>query len=217
MLKWILLIAGSYLLGSVPFGLLMAKTHGIDLRSVGSGNIGATNLGRALGRRWAVLCFVLDALKGFAPTLAGRWVMGAENPSAGTWFAWVAVGCAAILGHIYPVYLRFRGGKGASTGMGVMLGLYPYYTFPGLITFALWIVIVLGWKYVSMASIVASASFPAVFGILIAVIPDWTFAELWPLMFVAMIMAGIVVLRHGENIRRLLTGSESKVFRRQGD
>ena len=123
MFEWASLIIGAYLLGAVPVGFILARSRGIDLRTVGSGNIGATNLGRALGRKWAVVCFVLDALKGFVPTLAGRWVVGAGTPTVGELFGWQAAGCAAIVGHMFPVYLRFRGGKGVSTGMGMLMGL----------------------------------------------------------------------------------------------
>jgi glycerol-3-phosphate acyltransferase PlsY len=214
MVEWMVLIAGAYLLGAVPFGFLIARAHGIDLRVVGSGNIGATNLGRALGRKWAVVCFVLDALKGFVPTLAGRWVIGTGTPMVGELFWWIVAGCAAILGHMFPIFLRFRGGKGVSTGMGMLLGLYPYFTYPGLITFGLWAAVLRIWRYVSLASIVAAAAFPVVFWILIVLLPEWTLAELWPLLLVAVVMAGVVVQRHSENIRRLLAGEETRIRKR---
>jgi acyl phosphate:glycerol-3-phosphate acyltransferase len=211
MFEWASLIIGAYLLGAVPVGFIIARSRGIDLRTVGSGNIGATNLGRALGRKWAVVCFVLDALKGFVPTLAGRWVVGAGTPTVGELFGWLAAGCAAILGHMFPVYLRFRGGKGVSTGMGMLLGLYPYFTYPGLMTFGLWTLVLLIWRYVSLASIVGAAAFPVLFWILIVLLPEWTLADLWPLLLVAVVMAGVVVQRHSENIRRLLAGEETPI------
>ncbi len=120
-------LIGAYLLGSVPFGMLIAAAHGIDLRKVGSGNIGATNLSRALGRRWAYVCFVLDLAKGLLPTLAaGIWLDGIAGTNG--LLAQLAVGCAAVTGHVFPVYLRFKGGKGVATSFGVALGLWPYYT-----------------------------------------------------------------------------------------
>jgi acyl phosphate:glycerol-3-phosphate acyltransferase len=214
MVEWASLIIGAYLLGAVPVGFIIAQSRGIDLRTVGSGNIGATNLGRALGRKWAVVCFVLDALKGFVPTLAGRWVVGAGTPTVGELFGWLTAGCAAILGHMFPVYLRFRGGKGVSTGMGMLMGLYPYFTYPGLITFGLWGMVLRVWRYVSLASIVGAAAFPVLFWILIALLPEWTLADLWPLLLIAVVMAGVVVARHLDNIRRLLAGQEIKIGKR---
>jgi acyl phosphate:glycerol-3-phosphate acyltransferase len=214
MLEWILLLVGAYLLGAVPFGFLIAKSHGIDLRTVGSGNIGATNLGRALGRKWAVVGFVLDALKGLIPTLTGHWLIGPDAPTVGVLFAWMAVGCAAILGHMYPIYLGFRGGKGVSTGMGMLLGVYPYFTIPGLITFALWGIALVIWRYVSLASILGAAVFPLVFWVLIIVNPAWEIARLWPLLLVSVVMGGFVVFRHRDNIRRLMEGRETKIGRR---
>jgi len=214
MFEWASLIIGAYLLGAVPVGFILARSRGIDLRTVGSGNIGATNLGRALGRKWAVVCFVLDALKGFVPTLAGRWVVGAGTPTVGELFGWQAAGCAAIVGHMFPVYLRFRGGKGVSTGMGMLMGLYPYFTYPGLMTFGVWATVLLVWRYVSLASIVGAAAFPVLFWILIVLFPEWTLADLWPLLLIAVVMAGVVVARHSENIRRLLAGQETSIRKR---
>lgn len=214
MIEWASLIIGAYLLGAVPVGFILARSRGIDLRTVGSGNIGATNLGRALGRKWAIACFVLDALKGFVPALAGRWVVGAGTPTVWELFGWLAAGCAAILGHMFPVFLRFRGGKGVSTGMGMVLGLYPYFTSAGLMAFGLWATVLLVWRYVSLASIIGAGAFPILFWILIALLPEWTLGDLWPLLLVAVVMAGVVVQRHSENIRRLLAGQESKIGKR---
>jgi len=212
--KIALLIVVAYLLGSIPFGLLIARAHGIDLRRIGSGNIGATNVSRALGKRWAYVCFVLDCLKGLVPTFtAVRWLTSptADAPP----LTCLVVGCAAVLGHIYPVYLRFRGGKGASTGMGVMLGLWPYYTIPGLVTFAVWVAVLLVWRYVSLATIIGAAVFPIALSIGIALWDAWRFAALWPLVLVAAIMSVLVITRHAENIKRLLDGSEVKALQRR--
>ena len=104
-----LAIIAAYLLGSIPFGLLIAKAHGKDLRSIGSGNIGATNVSRALGRKWAYFCFALDVLKGLIPMLTTMLV--AKPDSVLDLWLWLAVGCAAILGHVFPIYLKFRGGN----------------------------------------------------------------------------------------------------------
>jgi glycerol-3-phosphate acyltransferase PlsY len=206
-------LAGAYLLGSVPFGMLIAAAHGIDLRKVGSGNIGATNLSRALGSRWAYLCFLLDLAKGLLPTLAaGIWLDDITGTSG--LLAQLAVGCAAITGHVFPVYLRFKGGKGVSTSLGVAMGLWPYYTICAAITFLVWIIFVFVWRYVSLASLAAAFAFPVILVAAIALIPGWRFTDLWPLLIVAVVIPVLVFLRHSDNIVRLLAGTESKVFQK---
>jgi len=206
-------LIGAYLLGSVPFGMLIAAAHGIDLRKVGSGNIGATNLSRALGRRWAYVCFVLDLAKGLLPTLAaGIWL----DCLAGTngLLAQLAVGCAAILGHVFPVYLKFKGGKGVATSFGVALGLWPYYTICAGVTLVVWVVFVLIWRYISLASLAAAFAFPVILVAAIALIPGWRFSDLWSLLIVAMVIPVLVFVRHRDNVARLLAGTESKVLQK---
>ena len=209
---FIILIVAAYLLGSIPFGLLIARAHGIDLRKIGSGNIGATNVSRALGKKWAYVCFALDALKGLVPMLlaAGFGLVG-ENASVGQLGLWLGVGCAAILGHVFPIYLGFRGGKGVATSMGVVLGLWPYYTFSGLIAFVIWAIAMWMWRYVSLASLLAAVMFPVILTVLICFIPEWQFGKLWPLYIAAVGIPLLVIARHAENIKRLLEGSEPKV------
>ncbi len=206
-------LIGAYLLGSISFGMLIAAAHGIDLRKVGSGNIGATNLSRALGRRWAYVCFILDLAKGLLPTLAaGLWL--GDNRTTGGLIAQLAVGCAAILGHVFPIYLGFKGGKGVATSFGVTLGLWPYYTICAAITLAVWVVFVLIWRYVSLASVVAAFAFPVILFAAIAIIPGWRFADLWPLLIVAIVIPVMVFIRHRDNIVRLLAGTESKILQK---
>ncbi|UCF14653.1 MAG: glycerol-3-phosphate acyltransferase, partial [Phycisphaerales bacterium] len=148
-----LAIVASYFLGSIPFGLLLAKAHGKDLRSIGSGNIGATNVSRALGKRWAYFCFALDVLKGLIPMLATLHLARAlPDQSQGErvillWL-WLATGCAAILGHIFPIYVKFKGGKGVATSFGVALGLWPYFTVCAALALAAWLIVVFTWRYV---------------------------------------------------------------------
>lgn len=212
-LLFIILIVASYLLGSVPFGVLIARAHGKDLRSIGSGNIGATNVSRALGKKWAYICFLLDCLKGLVPMLAAKPL--ATPLTVTTLSLWLTVGCAAILGHIFPVYLKFKGGKGMSTCMGIILGLYPYYALPGLIAFIVWVACVLLWRYVSLASIIAAVIFPVSLITAIFSLQNWLFADLWPLIIVALALSALVIVRHVENIKRLLEGSEHKVLQRK--
>ncbi|MGA1980183.1 MAG: glycerol-3-phosphate 1-O-acyltransferase PlsY [Sedimentisphaerales bacterium] len=210
-MKFVILIIGSYLLGSIPFGLIIAAAHGKDLRNIGSGNIGATNLSRALGKKWAYLCFFLDATKGLVPMLVAAGFISSPPAVAELFFA-LAVGCAAVLGHIFPIYIKFKGGKGVATSFGVALGLWPYYTICSLFAFGVWTVIVLIWRYISLASIAASVAFPLALVLMIALIPGWNFANLWPLLITAIVIPIMVIVRHRENIKRLIAGTESKIF-----
>ena len=204
------MVVFAYFLGSVPFGYLIGRLKGVDLRKEGSGNIGATNVGRILGKQWAYLCFALDVLKSLVPMLIAKNFISIPA-TTNEMFLWLGVGFAAIVGHIFPVYLGFKGGKGVATSLGMVLGLWPYLSIPGLLSFGIWCVVFLVWRYVSLASISAAVSFPAI--LLTSIIvgkDDWNFKSLWPLVFVAILIAGLVVIRHRENIKRLLSGSENK-------
>ena len=210
-MKFIILIIGAYLLGSIPFGLVIGRAYGKDLRSIGSGNIGATNLSRALGRRWAIVCFCLDVLKGLVPMLAAVTVLS-SRPSTAELVLALAVGCAAILGHVFPIYVKFRGGKGVATSFGVALGLWPYYTVCAAAAFVIWAVVVLLTRYISLASIAASVAFPVALTAAIILKPAWDLAGLWPLLAAAVAIPIMVIARHRENIKRLIAGTESKVL-----
>jgi len=209
-------VIGAYLLGSIPFGLIITKAHGKDLRSIGSGNIGATNVARALGKKWGYICFALDVFKGLVPTLAALPIVAAKSIESQDKeiilnSLWLAVGCAAIVGHIFPVYIKFKGGKGVATSFGVALGLWPYYTICALIAISVWVVVVSIWRYVSLASIAASVVFALALISAIALVPGWKFASLWPLIIAATAIPLMVIIRHRENIKRLLTGTEPKI------
>jgi glycerol-3-phosphate acyltransferase PlsY len=210
-MKFVILIIGAYLLGSIPFGLIIAKAHGKDLRSIGSGNIGATNLSRVLGRKWAYLCFILDAAKGLLPMAVATSFISSP-PAVAELFLALAAGCAAVLGHIFPIYIKFKGGKGVATSFGVALGLWPYYTICSLFAFGIWVVIVLIWRYISLASIIASVTFPLTLVSVIILTPYWNFANLWPLLIAAVAIPIMVTVRHRENIKRLFAGTESKIL-----
>lgn len=202
-----LLVLGAYLVGAVPFGWLLGRLHRIDIREHGSRNIGATNVGRVLGRRWGLLCLALDVLKGLVPVAcAGRW-LGEGPADAGLLLRWLLVALAAVLGHVFPVYLRFRGGKGVATTVGVALGLYPYYTFAmgaALLGYAL---VRLTTGIVSLGSLTIALVFPvALYAYLrLAGLPLSVF---WPLQAVAVLLGVLIVVRHRANIRRLLRGEE---------
>ncbi len=207
---------GCYLIGGIPFGLLVGLAQGVDIRRQGSGNIGATNVGRVLGRKWGVLVFVLDACKGLIPIVALgyvlRWVSSALGLTAtGANLLWLAGGMCCVLGHNFPPYLRFRGGKGVATSLGVVLGVFPYLTFAGLMAFVIWTAVTLTTRYVSLGSVVAAASLP----VLVAGCTLWqgysVFIESWPLVAFSVLAATLVVYRHRENLSRLRLGNESRL------
>src|SRR5215207_5983093 len=136
-LKQLLLLAAtSYFLGSIPFGLLVGLSKGIDPRKHGSGNIGATNVGRLLGGKFFALVFTLDMLKSLLPMLLAGLIAGSQVREFGhswqTYALWIGVGLAAVLGHMFSIFLRLKGGKGVATSAGMMFGLYPYYTLPAV-------------------------------------------------------------------------------------
>lgn len=190
----------AYLLGAIPFGLLIARANGVDIRTVGSGNIGATNVFRALGKWWGILAFACDALKGFVP--AGIFPFLAHKLWA---FDDVVVlplicACLAIAGHNWPVYLRFKGGKGVATSVGALFGLAPVAAGIGLLS---WALVFLATRYVSLASIAAA--------VMVAV-AVWIFyaqtGMLLPVVLTA--LCGLAILRHKSNIQRLLHGVENR-------
>jgi glycerol-3-phosphate acyltransferase PlsY len=187
----ILVLAGAYLLGSIPTGLLLGKACGIDVRKEGSGNIGATNLYRTVGRKVGVMTLVGDCLKGMLPVLAVKY---SSLPIE--YAAWV--GLAAFCGHVFSIFLRFKGGKGVATALGVFLALSPLAVAVALGVFA---VLMLVWRYVSLGSIGAAAVMP---------IAVWALGGGRVMGVVTMIVAVIVIFRHTENIRRLAAGTENK-------
>jgi glycerol-3-phosphate acyltransferase PlsY len=136
----------------------------------------------------------------------------AEPDSILTLWLWLAVGCAAILGHIFPVYVKFKGGKGVATSFGVALGLWPYFTVCALFFAVTWVVVVLIWRYVSLASIAASVTFPLVLIAAIILTPDWELGSLWPVLITSVAIPVMVIVRHRENIKRLRAGTESKIL-----
>jgi acyl phosphate:glycerol-3-phosphate acyltransferase len=187
----IVLTIAAYLLGSIPTGLLLAKAFGVDIRSTGSGNIGATNVYRTLGRSVGVMTLIGDCLKGLLPVLLAKYL---HMPDV--WLA--AVGLAAFLGHVYTVFLGFKGGKGVATALGVFLGVSPLAVGGALIVF----VAVVWWsRYISLGSILAAAVMPILVGLL---------DRRPPLVLMTVIVASLVVWKHKENIKRLRDGTENR-------
>src|SRR3954470_14462869 len=190
------LIVASYLLGSVPFGLMVGRAKGIDPRTAGSGNIGATNLGRLLGRKFFFLVFALDMLKGMLPVIAAGLLLHGRADSTQKFVLWLLVAFATIAGHMFSVFLGFKGGKGVATSCGVLLGLWPYYTLPGVIALAVFIVTFKTTRYVSLGSILAALSFPVAY-IAIGLAMGWpVFGAQLPLLVFGVLIAGMILFKH---------------------
>lgn len=211
MLEFLLLLVGSYLVGAIPFGLLIGWTRGIDIRQHGSGNIGATNAGRVLGRKLGWLCLTLDLLKGAVPTfIAGQTLVHHGAATAGQLWMWMLVAAAAVIGHNFPIYLGFRGGKGVSTTIGVALAIYPYFTVGMVVALLAYAALRYGAGYVSLGSIGLAVAFPlGVMGYL--AIRGLSLSEHWPLPTVAAALGAMIILRHRGNIARLTRGEELKI------
>ena len=190
MLEAVLFI-GAYLVGAVPVGYLIARAHGVNIFQVWSGNVGATNIKRALGMKWALAVFALDVLKGVIPTCVALALTRSPEWSMG-------VGCAAIAGHCYSPFLKFKGGKGISTALGVALSSAP---LVAMAAFAVFVVVLALTRWVSLSSMVAVPS-----GILFG----WLFGESPALLVFYGVVSLFIILRHRANIERLLNGTESK-------
>lgn len=207
----LLFVVGAYLLGSIPFGLLIGLARGVDIRQHGSRNIGATNAGRVLGRKWGYLCLILDLLKGFGPTLAASFVLVQDPVDAGMLLQWILVGLAAVLGHVMPIYLKFRGGKGVATTVGVALGIFPYYTLAMVVALTLYAVVRFGTGLVSAGSLTIAVAFPTAFLVYLRVDADMSLRVFWPLAVVSVLLGLLIILRHRANIARLARGEEKKL------
>ena len=194
----ILAILLTYLLGAVPFGLFFSKLFSdVDVRTVGSGNIGATNVLRAAGKKAAFLTLLTDTLKGLIPVLIVKSFFQDDAMTALT-------GAAAILGHTYPVYLKFKGGKGVATSFGVVFAVAPWL---GFICLIIWVLVAYIWCYSSLSALVAFACYVGL-----------TFLATSPLSkhygLLSLFIFGMIYYRHRENIKRLLSGTEAKIGRK---
>jgi glycerol-3-phosphate acyltransferase PlsY len=205
----------AYLIGSIPFGLIVGLAKGVDPRKQGSGNIGATNIGRLLGGRFFALVFTLDLLKGMLPTLAGYFILRGHASTFADYLLWLLVAFAAVFGHMFSVFLGFKGGKGVATSAGILLGLFPYFTLPGLVTIAAWFVAFMPSRYVSLASIVASVTFPIAY-VSIGLARGWdVFGVQLPLLMFALVVPALIIYKHRSNIARLRAGTENRVARKK--
>ncbi|MEW6054038.1 MAG: glycerol-3-phosphate 1-O-acyltransferase PlsY [Nitrospirota bacterium] len=197
MLKIFLLLIAGFLLGSIPFGIIIAKLKGVNLKKVGSGNIGATNVLRSLGKWPAALTLIGDILKGTMAVVIGR-LFEVESGIEGL------IGISAILGHNFSVFLGFRGGKGVATSIGVLLVYAPV---AALLTLVLWLTVVFLTKYSSLGAIVSLGILP------------FTFLLMYPgereKLIIAISIAVIILVRHRDNLQRLMKGTERKVGQRE--
>lgn len=193
MTKNIILLIAAFVLGSIPFGIITAKVKGIDLKKVGSGNIGATNVLRSLGKWPAVITLLGDILKGTVAVAIGKY-SGVEPLYEGL------IGIAAISGHSFSIFLGFKGGKGVATSLGVLLMYTPHVA---LVTLVVWIGVVLFTKYSSLGAIVSFALLPL--NIMLFDFQDKT------KFFISILISLFIIIRHKDNIRRLMKGTERKI------
>jgi len=188
----VLLSVVAYLFGAIPFGLLVAKSRGVDIRTQGSGNIGATNVFRVIGKGWGIFTFALDALKGFIPAFVFPRLAGLDAEWG------VLFGIVAILGHSFPVYLRFKGGKGVATSAGMLLGVAPLAVGVG---FACWALCMVLSRYVSLSSIVAAIA---------VAVTVWIQDKGLVINIALTVLSLLIIWLHRANIKRLLNGTENR-------
>ncbi|HSP33418.1 MAG TPA: glycerol-3-phosphate 1-O-acyltransferase PlsY [Thermoanaerobaculia bacterium] len=205
------LVVISYVIGSIPFSFLVARAlAGADIRREGSRNVGATNVTRTVGKWAGALALVLDFAKGYTTVEIARWIVGrpdwpfaaaSANPihSREMWIA--LAGLVAVLGHMFPVWLRFHGGKGVATAGGVFLALDPVVVLAAIIV---WLIVVLSTRFVSLASILAATSIPLFMRFLVRDAPFWR-------IVISIIIAVIVIVKHHSNIARLTQGIEQRM------
>lgn len=192
MIETVLALGLGFLLGSLPCGFWLARAKGVDIRKKGSGNIGATNVGRILGKEWGYLVFALDALKGWlAVWLAAEFLQAGDTGS-------VLTGMAAVAGHVFSPWLNFKGGKGVATSAGVLLGLAPAVL---IWTAAIWGISFAVKRIVSISSLLAATAFPF--------LVMWLEPGRHALLLVAFVLAGLVWYRHRDNLQRLVQGTEN--------
>lgn len=216
MMENILFVLAAYLIGAVPFGYLVGKWHGIDLREHGSKNIGATNVGRVLGKKWGLIVFFLDFLKGFIPVYLFRQMLGGSveemDYASACWF----ISCifAVVLGHTFTCFLHFKGGKGVATSAGALFAISWMIGGGALLA---WIVVMLLTHYVSLASMVAAVVMIVVALYDLDYMSDFSMRPSALIVLVLVLLAALVIWKHRSNIVRLMNGTESKSLTRKKD
>ena len=200
MLTWACWLIAAYLIGAIPFGFLIGKMRGVDVRTVGSKNIGATNVFRTVGKKWGLIAFACDVLKGFIPTLL------ASHFSTSTSFLHLplCVGVATVVGHMLTPYMKFKGGKGVATAFGMLLGLIP--ALVGT-SFAIFAVVFACSHFISLGSCVSSAFLAVAIWIPMPIVHPTL-----PIQIVMTLLGLFVVVKHKSNIVRLVKGCENKIY-----
>jgi len=196
----LMLVPSAFLMGSIPFGLLFTKGSGVDLRSTGSRNIGATNVLRSVGKVPAILTLLADGLKGVAPVFICKYLLSMNNsdiPAGELWMS--AVGLAAVLGHMFSIFLGFNGGKGVATGIGVIIAYSPAVS---VILIGIWTAVAVVSRYSSLAALIAVSSLPLIYVIQGASAIKITFG---------IILTALIIFKHKTNIHNLMSGTETRI------
>ena len=214
MLLALLLAAAAYLVGSIPFGYLIARSRGVNILKEGSGNIGATNVRRVLGRGPGNLCFALDVLKGLVPTIVAGLVLGTlgnlDAPTDDVWL-WLLTPVLAVVGHMASPWLGFRGGKGVATGLGALLGVFWVLSAAVAAAFFVWFVVLKISRYVGLASVCAALSVP-LWALVFPILAEGHIpTSAIPMLAMSGLLAVLVVARHKGNLQRILAGTEHKI------
>ncbi|HPO89752.1 MAG TPA: glycerol-3-phosphate 1-O-acyltransferase PlsY [Victivallales bacterium] len=204
------IVIASYIIGSIPFGFLIGKIKGIDIRKHGSGNIGATNVLRIFGKKYGYICFILDFLKGFIPVIiAGAIAKKTQNINPD--FIKCAAFAGTFSGHVWTIFLNFKGGKGVATAAGAIFAISPISVICSLI---IWFAVFSLSRFVSLASIVASAFLPVFYGIYTKLLAD-NFSSI---IFISFFLVSLLsIIKHHSNIKRLLNGTEIRFDRRKNE
>ena len=199
-------IVAAYLIGGIPFGFLIGKMRGVDVRTVGSKNIGATNVFRTVGKKWGLLAFLCDVMKGLLPTLSARqWVADPELYPEWTWLP-LAVGITCVIGHMLTPYMKFKGGKGVATAFGALIALMPATVG---IAFAIFALTFACSNYISLGSCVAATSLAVMVWVPFL---DHAGCKDLPLCILVTLISAFIIWKHRSNIGRLVRGEENKIY-----
>ena len=198
-------VAAAYLIGSIPFGFLIGKMRGVDVRTVGSKNIGATNVYRTVGHGWGLLAFLCDFLKGLLPTLGAK-ALAAHSGDAALAYLPLVTGVTTVAGHMWTCFMKFKGGKGIATGFGMLVALVPWLV---LVAFGIFVVTVWISHYISLGSILAAAFLLVAVWFPILGAPGW---RNLPQSVLVACVAAFAIWKHKSNIQRLVQGCENKIY-----
>lgn len=209
-IKLLVIFIVSYLIGAIPFGFLIGKFKGIDIREHGSNNVGATNVTRIIGKSWGISCFIFDFLKGFLPVIFVKAILPLiiTLDLDETDNAILVAATGTIIGHMYPIYLNFNGGKGVATGTGALLAITPLAIISGLL---IWGIIFNYARYVSLASIISAITVP-ILSIVLSALGIY-YIPIHLQIFI-IIIATIAIYKHKSNIQRLMKGTENKFYKK---